>query len=344
MDTIPLPSRPISDPNKKLVYQRAIYIGEYNELNEKWNELRDHERDLAIQGKGKDDNIELLEKKKELYIKIKNLALGLESPKPKEIKKIKKEVSAPREIIQVKRDVSTGTVPEIKVPHRENTEKAIKPHQQPTVKKIGRDTDVLVEKISFSPFRKTKKPVVTAPKPISKEINQDTRPIIEEISFSPLQKFKKEEISSALHEREEKRGPDQNMEGISSSFQRVVALLDERRSKGFDSIFINEETYKALIPEVDAANSKNEIKEILSLIGINMEKLAVHKRVSDNPNSLEELARVMHTFLLSVKDVTTKIQDEDDKKELAYVLFPITNKIQRAHMAINKKAKGLRGA
>jgi len=160
-----------------------------------------------------------------------------------------------------------------------------------------------------------------------------------------FEKQKSESIKQEKIENSQKENNDLKLglEEISSHLKKTAILLDERKGNGYNPIFENEDGLKSIALKLNGYLDKAEVKNNLFSLGNIVDNFTNNKNrgVNDNPESMRMLADKLKNLLYSVQNLSSVIQNEDERKEFSGSISYVSDKIDTAISRIIKGASAL---
>lgn len=310
---------------KNIGLGRPDMVKEYNELNDKWNELDGFDRDLALQERGSPENIEIYKRKNELYSNVTDIDRYRKLAKPAE--------GESKHII-----TDTSTLEKIKQ-EKEKVTKEIN-NIQGEIEQDGRQLNYLRGKLGMSPSE-------DIPSLANKRKRLGDLLVIQSDLEGQL-KFVSQKTETEQQEKSERKNIEssninENLENISSSLKSLSSLLEERQHNGYHTIFSDEEGFRVVARKISDSSDIEDIKTNLTRMGAIVEDFADHRRdgINDNAESLYRLSSKLGQLSASLLELPSKLQSEEQRKEFAQTSQSVEEKISVAAGRISNKARAL---
>lgn len=134
-----------------------------------------------------------------------------------------------------------------------------------------------------------------------------------------------------------------SLEEVSSSLRRVSGMIDERQSQGFQDIFSDPKAFRYIASGLEDFLDNEELKAKLSKLGSIVEDFS-RPSLNDHPDSMRELASKLSQLEASLRELPSKIKDEQEKQEFAGLVYSVASKINEAVSFIRRKAGQLEEA
>ncbi|MBP9763592.1 MAG: hypothetical protein KBD10_02515 [Candidatus Pacebacteria bacterium] len=134
-----------------------------------------------------------------------------------------------------------------------------------------------------------------------------------------------------------------SLEEVSSSLKRVSGIIDERQSQGFQDIFSNPAAFRYIASGLEDFSDNEELKTKLSKLGNIVEDFA-RPSLNDHPDSMRELASKLSQLEASLRELPSKIKNEEERQEFGGLVYSVASKVDEAVSFIRRKAGQLEEA
>ncbi len=134
-----------------------------------------------------------------------------------------------------------------------------------------------------------------------------------------------------------------SLEEVSSSLRRVSGMIDERQSQGFQDIFSDPTAFRYIASGLEDFSDNEELKAKLSKLGSIVEDFA-RPSLNDHPDSMRELASKLSQLESSLRELPSKIKNEEERQEFGRLVSSVASKVDEAVSFIRRKAGQLEEA
>jgi len=155
------------------------------------------------------------------------------------------------------------------------------------------------------------------------------------------QKSLKEETTE--NSKREGRNVTEGLEDISSNIKKIASMLDERQSSGYNSIFNDEDGFRSVASKIDGSSNKEEIKNNLTRLGSIVDDFADNRGrgVNDDTENLYSMVGKLRYLASALQELPQKLQNEEERKELAQIAGSVAEKVDTAASRITRKAQAI---
>ena len=310
---------------KNLSLDRPEMVKEHNDLHAQWEKLDSHDRDLVMQGRGTQENTDMYNRKNELYEKVTN------ADKYKEMAK------------------SSENMSEYKVGDVSDTEK-IKIEKEKVDKEVTAmklDIESTTQKLNFLRAKLDMPPTDEIPSLMDKKTKLEKLIAIQNNLESQLkfteQKIESEKQVSVENKSLENNFLKNNLEETTSSLKKIAGMIDERMSQNYQGIFIDSSSFRSVASRIEDFSNMDDLKDALQKLG-NLSTDFQRPSLNDNPDSMRELASKFKQLEASLRELPSKIQNEEERKEFGNLVYSTANKVDEAIGFIIRKAGQLEEA
>lgn len=156
---------------------------------------------------------------------------------------------------------------------------------------------------------------------------------------------KQEDIKNENTESQkiEKHFLKNSLEEVSTNLRRVSNMINERQSNGFQDIFSDPDAFRYIASGLEDFSDNEELKTKLSKLGNIVEDFA-RPSLNDHPDSMRELAQKLSQLENSLRELPSKIRNEDERQEFGRLISSVASKVDDAVSFIRRKAGQLEDA
>lgn len=158
-----------------------------------------------------------------------------------------------------------------------------------------------------------------------------------------IKKGESQKNESSENEKIEGKNMNMGLEDISSDIKKIASILDERQSRGYNSIFSDEDGFRSVAGRIGDSVNKEEIKSNLARLGSIVEDFADNRGrgVNDDTENLYGMVNKLRQLVSSLQELPHKIQNEDERKELSQITNAVAEKVDTAASRITRKAQAI---
>lgn len=314
---------PQLNQEKNIVFDRSNMVKEHNDLETQWDKLDSFDRDLARQGKGDPKNIDIYRRKDKLYETVTDIDRYRELAKSKENMNV----------------IKTGDISDIEKIKQE------KERVDSAIEEVKEEIELVVSKLSELRAKLDMPPSDDIPSLIDKKEKLSSLLLIQKKLEGKL-KFETKKQGAQKEEnledtKREKGNLDANIQVVGSTIRSLSILLEKRQSHGYGKIFEDQESFRALAAQSPNISDFEETKKYFLNIQKITENLNDKRSVDDNTESLYNVLSLFKRLSMNIKEFTSKIQDEDKRKEMGKIISSIADSIDKASFSVSRKAQAL---
>lgn len=154
-----------------------------------------------------------------------------------------------------------------------------------------------------------------------------------------FEKQKSESINKEQTENKQRENNNLNVgiEEVSSNLRKLASLIEERQSKGYQNIFSAPDGFKSVASGLVEFTNKDDLKSKLFRLGSTVEDFAP-RGINDTPDSMREVSSKLKQLLVSLQEFSSKIQNEEERKEFSGSISSVIDKVDMASNRISKGA------
>lgn len=300
-ETFPQPNQ-----EKNIALERPSMVKEHNELVKEWEALDSFDQNLVLQERGSPRNIEIYNRKNELYSNVTN-------------------IDKYREIAKSKESINTFEIGDIS-----DNEKMIKEKEKidSEIKKMVEDIESTAIKINSLRHKLGMPPSKDIPSLIDKKENLGNLLVIQKDLENKLNfEIKKQEVIKSENIDQnvlEQKFIKDDLEGLSFALRGIVNNQD---SFGFGIIASGLNDYSDI----------DDLKSKLSKIVTSVENFTKNG-LRDDLNALLQDASKLGQIEASLRNLTSKINNEEERKSFGQFISGVADKISENVAFIKFKA------
>lgn len=307
-------SQPI-DQEKNISFERPDMVKEYNDLYKQWEGLNDFDKNSVLQGRGDQKNIDMYNRKNELYDTVTNIDKYKELAKPQETQEhIVGDISN-SEKLQAEKQKVDMEIQSIKGSIDGTTRKLNYLRQKLGMQETDMIPSLMVKKEKLSSL-------VAIQNDLENKLNFENK------------KSEAIQQEGAQNSKIEKGSIGDVMNSISHDLKNISRILDSRVSKK-ESGVLNVALQAPENPDLET------VKEYLSKINIKVNEMDDGWSTDDNPENMRQLSRALSKLKDNVQEISSKIKDEEQRKDFLSKTDNVVDNINKASSFFIRKAQGL---
>lgn len=148
---------------------------------------------------------------------------------------------------------------------------------------------------------------------------------------------KNEESNQSL--KREGRNLNDGLEVIGNDMGNFSKILEDRQSQGFSQIFQNSEVFRTLASQTPDTSNSEDIKNYFSSMKTAIDGLQGKWSLNDKPESLDDSAKALRQLSNNIQEFTSKIQNGEQRKEIALLASSLIGSVDRASSVLTNKAR-----
>ncbi len=215
------------------------------------------------------------------------------------------------------------------------------------IKKTKKDIEVTTNKLNELRSKLGMPPSEDIPSLVDKKENLGNLLVIQKdlenkLNFESKKAGVQKEENFENKQRESKNF-NENIESISYGIGNFSKSLEERQSNGYNQIYQNQEVFRTLASNTPDISNFEEIKNYFTSIknATGIENVMDMNEREDNPENMYNASRLLKQLSLNIQEFASKIQDENQKKEISGTVSSIIENLDRASSFVSRKAQAL---
>ncbi len=130
-----------------------------------------------------------------------------------------------------------------------------------------------------------------------------------------------------------------SLEEVTSRLRQLMGELREREGRGLNQVFDNENLIGSAMQNLESVNDIKNLPEYLNKLsaGFNINYRG-KGRFSENTDSLRKMAQQLNGVYSAIEVIPSKIQNEQEKGEVASLVNKVKNSIDEARSMLRNKA------
>ena len=221
----------------------------------------------------------------------------------------------------------------------------VKGKNEKEIEKISKDIEITTNKLNELRAKLNMPPSDDIPSLIDKKEKLSSLLLFQKKLEDKL-KFENKKTGAQKEEnlentKMENKNLNEKVESINSSINNLSRLLEERESKGYTQIFENQESFRVLATKTPDVSDFEETKNYF----LNIQKITKNQNnersANDNTESLYNISSLLKRLSMNIKEFTSKIQNENKKKEMSKITFSVADNIDKVSFFVSRKAQAL---
>ncbi len=140
----------------------------------------------------------------------------------------------------------------------------------------------------------------------------------------------------------EQKYMNEALEQVSYNLKRISSCFDDRQAQRFNAIFDDEDSFGPIANKLTENLDTEEVKNTLGRLGNIVEDFAGSRgSFMDDSDSLYTLGNAFRRLASSISEISSKIKDEEARKEFSGLSGSVADKVDYAASRIIRKAEAV---